>query len=84
MSQDFVVIIPARGGSVGLPGKNIKPLLNIPLIAWSVLFARELPFVSRIIVSTDDSSIASVASRYGAEVPFLRDKKISTGTAMVP
>ena len=81
MAHDFVVIIPARGGSVGLPGKNIKPLLNIPLIAWSIQFAKHLPFVSRIIVSTDDQSIANVASEYGAEVPFLREKNISTSVA---
>lgn len=81
MSHDIVVIIPARGGSIGLPGKNIKPLLDLPLIAWSVLFARSLQFVSRVIVSTDDSSIASLASQFGAEIPFLRDKSISTSTA---
>ena len=75
MPHDFVVIIPARGGSVGLPGKNIS-LLNIPLIAWSIQLPY-IPSVSRIIVSTDDPSIANVASDYGAEVPFLREKNIS-------
>lgn len=65
-------IIPARGGSKGLPGKNIRPLSGKPLIAWTIETALATPELNRCIVSTDDPKIASVAREHGAEVPFLR------------
>lgn len=65
-------VIPARGGSKGLPRKNIRELRGKPLIAYSIEQARESGYVDRIVVSTDDSEIAAVAEKYGAEVPFLR------------
>lgn len=65
-------IIPARGGSKGIPGKNIKPFAGKPLIAWSIEALRESRVCDRIIVSTDDDGIAAVAKEYGAEVPFMR------------
>ena len=68
----ILAVIPARGGSKGLPGKNIRPLAGHPLIAYSIEAARQTPAVSRIICSTDDEAIAAVARQYGAEVPFLR------------
>ncbi|TCD48352.1 acylneuraminate cytidylyltransferase family protein [Chlorobium sp. N1] len=63
-----VAIIPARGGSKGLPGKNIHPVAGRPLIAWTIMQARGAQSVDRVVVSTDDAAIAAVARRYGAEV----------------
>lgn len=70
--MEVLAIIPARGGSKGLPGKNIRPLLGHPLIAYSVLAAQESALVTRTIISTDDEAIATVCRTYGAEVPFTR------------
>ena len=63
-----IAIIPARGGSKRLPGKNIKLLGEIPLIAHSILYAKEHDFIDAVYVSTDDGTIAAVALHYGAEV----------------
>lgn len=65
-------IILARGGSKGLPGKNIRPLAGRPLIAWTIEAARRARTVETVLVSTDDEAIAGVARAEGAEVPFLR------------
>ena len=73
----YVVLICARGGSKGLPGKNIKPLNGIPLIGWSINIAKKIDRVSHIIVSTDSEEIAKVALEYGAEVPFMRPKELA-------
>ena len=73
----YIVLICARGGSKGLPGKNIKPLNGIPLIGWSINIAKQVDRVSRIIVSTDSEEIAKVALKYGAEVPFMRPKDLA-------
>lgn len=72
-----VAFIFARGGSKGLPGKNIKIFSGKPLIAWSIEQAKKLSSIDRVIVSTDCSEIARVATEYGAEVPFLRPDNIS-------
>ena len=73
----YIVLICARGGSKGLPGKNIKPLNGVPLIGWSINVAKKINRVSRIIVSTDSKEIAEVALKYGAEVPFMRPEELS-------
>lgn len=70
--MSLLAVIPARGGSKGLPGKNIRPLAGHPLIAHSILMARMCPEIDRLIVSTDDEKIAAVAKQYGADVPFFR------------
>jgi CMP-N-acetylneuraminic acid synthetase len=70
-------IIPARGGSKGIPLKNIVPLNKIPLITYSIKSAKKSKLINRIIVSTDNQKIASIAKKAGADVPFLRPKKIS-------
>jgi len=75
MKQKILAIIPARGGSKGLPKKNIKPLLGKPLIAWTIEEAKKSKYIERIIVSTDDKEIAKISSEYGADVPFLRPEK---------
>jgi CMP-N,N'-diacetyllegionaminic acid synthase len=78
----MLALIPARGGSKGLPGKNIRPLLGKPLIAYSIQAALKAASVSRIIVSTDAEDIAEVARKYGAEVPFLRPAELANDTAL--
>ncbi len=70
----------ARGGSKGLPRKNIRPLAGKPLIAYSIEIAKQIPQVQRIIVSTDDAEIAAVAKDWGAEVPFMRPKELASDT----
>jgi CMP-N,N'-diacetyllegionaminic acid synthase len=68
----ILAIIPARGGSKGIPRKNIKPLAGKPLIAWTIESALQARGIDRVIVSTEDEEIALVAKQCGAEVPFLR------------
>ena len=70
-------IIPARGGSKGVPGKNIRTLRGHPMIAYSIIAARECTNIDRVIVSTDSSKIAEIAKSYGAEVPFMRPPKLA-------
>lgn len=70
-------IIPARGGSKGIPGKNVKILNDFPLIAYSIAAAKLSKKISRIIVSTDSYEIAEIAKMYGAECPFLRPKELA-------
>lgn len=78
-------IIPARGGSKGLPGKNLKRLGRLSLIGHAVASARESSLLSRFIVSTDDPAILEEARRQGAEAPFLRPAELATDEAgMVP
>ena len=67
-----VALICARGGSKGVPGKNIRPLAGRPLIGWAIDAVRVLPRVARVIVSTDSEEIAQVARNAGADVPFMR------------
>lgn len=68
----LTAIIPARGGSKGLTGKNIRPLRGRPMIAYTVEEALKARSIGEVIVSTDNSEIAAVAQRYGADCPFLR------------
>src|SRR6185503_578849 len=72
IGMHVLAVIPARAGSKGIPGKNIRPLNGRPLLAYSVDAARESRTVTRVVVSTDDEEIARVAREAGAEVPFLR------------
>ena len=74
---DAVGFIFARGGSKGLPGKNIRPLHGKPLLGWAIEQAKSISRIRRVIVSTDCVEIADVARYYGAEVPFLRPKNLS-------
>ena len=70
-----LAIIPARGGSKGIPGKNIKIIAGKPLLVWSIESALQSKLIQRVIVSTDDDAIAKTAKKYEAEVPFMRPKK---------
>jgi len=76
-----IATICARGGSRGVPGKNIRPLLGKPLIAYSIEQALEQPQIDRVFVSTDSTEIAAVAREAGAEVPFLRPPELATHAA---
>ena len=83
--RPVLAVVPARGGSKGLPGKNIRPLAGLPLIAHSIRCAAASPSVDRVIVSTDSDEIADVALAHGAEVPFRRPAELATdGAAMWP
>lgn len=77
----ILAVIPARGGSKRLPGKNIKLLGGRPLIVWSIDMAKTIPDICDVLVSTDDSSIASISSKAGALVPWLRPSDLATDTA---
>ena len=72
-----IAFIFARGGSKGLPGKNIRLLQGEPLIAWAIKHAFSVKRIERVIVSTDSEEIALVARKYGAEVPFIRPKELA-------
>jgi CMP-N,N'-diacetyllegionaminic acid synthase len=74
-------VIPARGGSKGLPGKNLRKLGPLSLIGHAVASAREAAWLTRFIVSTDSADIAEEAKRHGAEVPFLRPVELATDQA---
>lgn len=78
----MIAIIPARGGSKGLPGKNIRPLNGKPLIAYAVIEALKAKHIDRVIISTDDDEIARVAVEFGAELPFMRPEDLASDTAM--
>ena len=79
----MLAIIPARGGSRGLPGKNIRLLGGIPLICHSIKAALKSNLIDRVIVSTDDNEIASIAKDCGADVPFMRPANLASDTSMV-
>lgn len=79
--METVAFIFARGGSKGLPGKNIKYFGGKPLLAWSIEHALAVRRIDRIIVSTDSNEIACIARQYGAEVPFIRPQKIAGDTS---
>ncbi len=74
---EVLAIIPARGGSKGIPGKNIKDFAGYPLIAYSIMAGLRSEYVSRVIVSTDDKEIARIAREWGAEVPFMRPAELA-------
>jgi len=72
-----VCVIPARGGSKGLPGKNIKTFCGKPLIAHTIEQAKQARYIDRVIVSTEDEAIAKISLKYGAEVPFVRPMELA-------
>ena len=74
---EILALIPARGGSKGIPRKNIRIFAGHPLIAWSIAAAKQSELVTRVIVSTDDEEIASVAREYAAETPFFRPAELA-------
>ena len=77
----IVALICARGGSKGLPRKNVRPFIGKPLIAHSIEMAHNSNFIADVVVSTDDEEIARVAKNYGASVPFIRPANLSDDSA---
>ena len=75
--MSILAIIPARGGSKGIPRKNIRPLAGKPLIGWTIDAAKQASCIDRLIVSTDDDEIASAALELGADVPFMRPTELA-------
>jgi len=76
-----VGLIPARGGSKGVPGKNTKRLAELPLVAWSIRAARHAKTIDRVVVSTDSVQIAELAREFGAETPFIRPAGLAQDTS---
>jgi len=79
--KNVIGIIPARGNSKGLPGKNILKLCGKPLIAWTIEAALHSKYLDEVMVTTDSSEIAAVAKKFGAQVPFLRPAELATDTS---
>ncbi len=77
VTGNMLAIIPARGGSKGVPGKNIKELCGKPLIAYTIEAALDAQEIDRVVVTTDSKEIAEAALRYGAEVPFMRPSHLA-------
>jgi CMP-N-acetylneuraminic acid synthetase len=77
----IIAIIPARGGSKGLPGKNIKPLLGKPLLSWTIEQANASRYIDDIFVSTDSPDIAAVSESFGVKVPELRPDHLASDTS---
>jgi CMP-N,N'-diacetyllegionaminic acid synthase len=73
----ILALIPARGGSKGIPGKNLAPLCGKPLLAWTIEAAKGARGIDRVVVSTDSAAIADTACALGAEVPFLRPDELA-------
>ena len=79
--KTVIAIIPARGNSKGLPGKNIKLLCGKPLIAWSIEAGLGSKYIDEVMVTTDSEDIANIARQFGASVPFIRPAKLANDTA---
>ena len=83
-TKKIICIITARSGSKGLKNKNIRILKGLPLLAHTIIAAKKSKILSRVILSTDSQLYANIGSKFGAEVPFLRPKKLATSTAHHP
>lgn len=75
--HSVLALIPARGGSKGIPHKNIRPLAGKPLIAWTIVAAKKSAYIDRLILSSDDPEIIAVAEAWGCEVPFVRPSELA-------
>jgi CMP-N,N'-diacetyllegionaminic acid synthase len=75
--KSILAIIPARGGSKGIPRKNIRDLCGKPLIAWTIEEAKKSKYIDRLILSSEDDEIIAVAKKWGCEVPFVRPKALA-------
>lgn len=76
-SRSVLAVVPARGGSKRLPGKNLRALCGQPLIGWTFAAGRRSRYIDRLILSSDDAAIIDVARRYGCETPFVRPKELA-------
>lgn len=77
----ILAVIPARGGSKGIPRKNIREIGGKPLLAWTIEEAKKSKYIQRVILSSEDDEIISIAKEYGCDVPFVRPKELSTDDA---
>jgi N-acylneuraminate cytidylyltransferase len=77
VGKRVLAVIPARGGSKGVPGKNIRSLGGRPLIAWSIAAAKDAPELDRVVVSSDDAAIIEVAKAWGGDAPFVRPESLA-------
>lgn len=80
-NKKILAIIPARSGSKGLKNKNVKLLNGKPLVSWPIMAAQKSKYIDKIVVSTNSSNIAKISLKYGANIPFLRPKHLSTDKA---
>lgn len=80
-NNKILCVIPARGGSKRLPGKNLKLLNGVPLIGYAISVAKGSQYIDKIVVSTDDKEIVRVAREHGADVPFMRPAELASDTA---
>src|SRR3989344_4581946 len=80
-NKRILAVVVGRGGSKGIPGKNIRLLCGLPLIAYAVLPGKESKYIDRLIVSSDDAEIIKAAKSYGAEAPFVRPAELASDTA---
>lgn len=81
-AKEIWAIVPARSGSKGFPGKNVAKLNGVPLLAHSILFAKSLPFVKKVVLSTDSYEYAEIGEKFGAYIPFLRSESASADLSM--
>ncbi|MEO5378966.1 MAG: acylneuraminate cytidylyltransferase family protein [Magnetococcus sp. DMHC-6] len=79
--KSVLAVIPARGGSKGLPRKNILSFAGKPLLAWTIETAQACPYIDRLLVSSEDEEIISTARQWGCEVPFVRPLELATDQA---
>ena len=79
--KSVIAVIPARSGSKGLPGKNIRELCGKPLIAWSIDAGLASKYIDVVVVTTDSQEIASIARQFGASIPFIRPSELATDEA---
>lgn len=75
--RSVLAVVPARGGSKGVPGKNVRPLAGKPLIAWTIDEARKSRLIDRLVASSDDEGILAVARDHGCETPFVRPSELA-------
>ncbi len=80
-NKKVLAVIPARGGSKGIPNKNIEPLLGKPLIHWTIEAAQSSRYIDQLILSSDDERICAIAEAAGCDVPFIRESGLATDEA---
>lgn len=79
--QRILAVVPARGGSKGIPGKNLRSVAGLSLIGWAAAVAKALPWIDRAVLSTDDAEIAAEGRRCGLDLPFMRPPELASDTA---
>jgi len=83
MGLKLLALIPARGGSKGIPRKNVKKICDKPLIAWSIEAAQKSKYIDKLVVSTEDKEISNIAKKYGADIPLSRPEELSRDDTLI-